>query len=819
MWYDFSMNKALGTLSQNMLYAVVFFTGGAILVVEITATRILSPYFGNTIYTVSAVISVILGALSLGYWRGGIRADKEPRNDKFFLLVSQSGLGLFLMYVLMNILLPVFANFFSIRIGPLFWSLLLFFFPSYIMGMLSPFAITLLSKERGDEGLGTISGRMFFWSTFGSILGSLLTGFLFIPHFGVSAIIATTTALVLLLGCAGRVACDPNSASRVLTETLFVIITIFAIHYVVKEDLRASFVYARDGIYERLVVHDGWYEGVPARFFLQDRSSSGAMYLDGSGSPFGYPSYATLYRAWKPDMKRALVVGAGIFTIPKYFHKERPDAIVDVVDIEPGLRDIAEHFFSLPPATEIVSHVGDGRRFIADTKEPYDVIFSDVYYSLYSIPAHMTTQEFFGGAKNKLTENGIFLANIIGANRDSEHSLLYSEIRTMKSVFPNMYVFAVEDPGNPMIQNFVLVGVNGGEHVSAREIAEKFPDDPILLHLPDHELTPSDEFLARYPILTDDHAPVEYLVTDLVGSISERSIKRPEVMATPGKFRGDVALRVISGITDLGSRAIGTGGHKKLASSIMETLQALNIEAMSDSWVHTRSDGTKVELKNIIGRINPASTKRIILGTHYDSIARAYRDKKDPNGYMPGANNSASGVAVLLEVARQLTERIPDIGVDLFFFDGEEGELALGAGDPNWKPLGSTRFATTLKEVYKEKLPMEAIIVDMVCDKNLTLPMEGLSLAGAETQVKKFWDTGKTIAPDVFLEKKGPTVYDDHLPLTEAGIPAYLLIDFDYEPWFNTTEDTPDKCSAKSLSTVGDTIIEHVLSLNAEGRE
>ncbi len=142
--------------------AIVFVTGAAVLVVEVTATRILSPYYGNTIYTVSSVIGVILGALSLGYWRGGIQADEKGSEQEVYKVIVQSGISLLALFFFVVAILPFGGYFLSLQVGPLLWSLLLFFPPSYLMGKLSPYAITLAQKDSPEVGLGHITGAIFF---------------------------------------------------------------------------------------------------------------------------------------------------------------------------------------------------------------------------------------------------------------------------------------------------------------------------------------------------------------------------------------------------------------------------------------------------------------------------------------------------------------------------------------------------------------------------------------------------------------------------------------------------------------------------------
>ncbi len=143
-------------------------------------------------------------------------------------------------------------------------------------------------------------------------------------------------------------------------------------------------------------------------------------------------------------------------------------------------------------------------------------------------------------------------------------------------------------------------------------------------------------------------------------------------------------------------------------------------------------------MTNIIARLAPSNPRRIIVATHYDSIVRAYRDDKKPDAPMPGANNSASGVAVLLETARVLgTLPPPPVGIDMIFFDGEEGPKSLGAGDPNWLALGSPYFTAHLGDFYSTRKPESAVVFDMVCYRNLQLNPELSSLFYAQERNRR----------------------------------------------------------------------------------
>jgi len=135
----------------------------------------------------------------------------------------------------------------------------------------------------------------------------------------------------------------------------------------------------------------------------------------------------------------------------------------------------------------------------------------------------------------------------------------------------------------------------------------------------------------------------------------------------------------------------------------------------------------------------------------------------------------------------------------------------MGAGDPNFRPVGSAHFAEHLSDFYPNAKPENAIDFDMVCDRDLHLQPEPSSIRSAPEAVKKFWDIGVKTAPKAFNPTPlRYTIEDDHTNLQQAGIPSLVVIDFDYEPFYNTLQDTPDKCSTQSLEAVGRTLLQYV---------
>jgi len=771
----------ISPLKNYALPFSVFITGACVLIIEITATRVLSPFYGNTIFTVSSVISVILAALSAGYYFGGRTADKSPSFFWFFNIILLSGLVLLALHSIGVFVLPVLGSALSLSQGPLVSSLLLFFLPAFLLGMLSPYAVKLQSVNFPEQGIGTVSGKIFFWSTLGSIAGSLSAGFFLIPNFGISQIIIATGAALFFLGFLGLLTSGEKKFS---IRTLLVLIILVSISLYSSYSATGSVLYSKDGIYEKITIYDSQIDGRPARFFKQDISPSGAMFLD-SDDPrelvYDYTKYYSLYKIFNPEIKNALVIGGGAYSIPKALLSESAEINVDVSEIEPSLFDLAKNYFNLKDTPRLKNYAEDGRRLLLKSEKNYDFIFSDVYYSIYSVPPHFTSKEFFESVKNKLNHDGIFIANMIGDLSRQEPSLIMSEIKTFKSVFENSYFFAVKSPKIISPQNIIFVGYNSGKIIDfdGHSLKDKLID--------------TNRFdLSVYPVLTDDYSPVEYLTAQVL----KRSFNKEF-------FDGEEMMAIISQQLRYGPRYPTASGHEKTKNFIIAEMKTLADNVLTQTWAHSESSGRSYELANIIARFYPEKTNRIIIATHYDSQKISFMDFLNKNKPSPGANNSASGTAVLLELARLMSnaEVEPNIGIDIVFFDGEEGEESQGGDFTNWKPLGSTYFTEHLKEIYGNEKPRAGAVLDMVCDKDLKILKEPSSVKNAPEQTQVFWEIASEINDGVFSDEESLEIRDDHTSLNQAGIPSFLVIDFDY-PWWATSNDTIDKCGAESLKAV-----------------
>ncbi|MBM3269215.1 MAG: M28 family peptidase [Candidatus Sericytochromatia bacterium] len=270
----------------------------------------------------------------------------------------------------------------------------------------------------------------------------------------------------------------------------------------------------------------------------------------------------------------------------------------------------------------------------------------------------------------------------------------------------------------------------------------------------------------------------------------------PAPAAARPLFDGQRAWKHLEAQLAFGPRCPGCPGHARTRAWLVKELRALTPRVTVDEFTGSL-DGKPVKLFNIIADIGPAGPRPILLGAHWDTRPWAERDP-DParrNTPIPGANDGASGVAVLLEVARVVRPNVP---VRLVFFDGED----LGQGYDGFFQ-GSRRFADRLGA----NKPRWGLIVDMVGDADLRIEKEEFSRHMAAAVVERVWnEASRSGYARYFKDNPGPRIFDDHWPLLNAGVQVADLIDFDY-PWWHTTYDTAERCSPASLEVVGRVVV------------
>jgi len=279
--------------------------------------------------------------------------------------------------------------------------------------------------------------------------------------------------------------------------------------------------------------------------------------------------------------------------------------------------------------------------------------------------------------------------------------------------------------------------------------------------------------------------------------------KKPQPSLTILPFNGASAYELLVKQCDFGPRVPATPAHDQcrefLAAGLKQYADQVAEQAFEEYLAGLKKN---VKLTNIIASFNLAATQRVLLCAHWDSRPWADQDPDTSRRRQPilGANDGASGVAILLEVAKTLKRTPPPVGVDIIFFDGEDAGLS-GQNDTY---LAGSRYFARNKDVRFN--PIMGILLDMVGGANLQIYKEIHSVNYAGAVVDRVWNLAAQLGVAEFIPSAKHEVIDDHIPLLNAGIPVVDVIDFDYAYW-HTTGDTPDKCSAQSLEKVGRVVL------------
>lgn len=270
---------------------------------------------------------------------------------------------------------------------------------------------------------------------------------------------------------------------------------------------------------------------------------------------------------------------------------------------------------------------------------------------------------------------------------------------------------------------------------------------------------------------------------------------------TPSEFNSDSAMSYIRQQVAFGPRIPGTAGSQKTGDWIVAHLKQTSDVVVEQNWTHTTAKGVKIPLRNIFARYKPDATERILYVTHWDTRPEANEETDPAKQKLPidGANDGASGVALLLAIADALKKTPPNVGVDLLFVDGED----YGTFTPDVDVLlGSSYFAEHLPNPqYK---PMIGVLWDMIGDADLQIYQEINSVNAAPEIVQRVWGKAKELGYESsFIPQAKVPITDDHIPLIKAGLRVVDVIDIDYDS-HHKLSDTIDKVSAKSMRIVGD---------------
>lgn len=515
-----------------MILVAVTFCGAAVMCLEMMAFRVLTPNFGGDIYVSGSIIGVFMAALSLGYYAGGRVADRFPRMALLAALILVAGLFAVAVNALKEPYLGLTQQWIEDRRwGACAYALLLYGPSTILLGMVSPFAVRLSARNMAD--MGKVAGRLYALSTFGSIFGTLFPSFYWIAWWPVSRITATTGwalvglgAMMLLVARLRREApralptLEQREADAPRSLSLRCLLPIgFALALLPSGAWAADRVlYQKDSLYHRIVVtqNEKW------RTLKFDRhGQSGMLKTDPLRSEFRYTDAFHLAFAYNPGIRRVLFIGMGAGTGPKQFRSFYPNVTVESVEIDPEVVNVAKRYFNFTTDAKSKVHVLDGRVFLNRTRETYDAIFVDAYYSE-AIPFHLTTVEFMRLLKRRLAPGGVAWFNLIGGLEDRGSRLVRSGWKTITTVFPTCAVFPVLEAGETpdkyargRIRNVILIATDrpalSRSQVIQRAAKLKNPRIPYLPSIA-AALVPSGLQVADVPLLSDDYAPVNNLV-------------------------------------------------------------------------------------------------------------------------------------------------------------------------------------------------------------------------------------------------------------------------------------------------------------------
>jgi spermidine synthase len=348
-------------------------------------------------------------------------------------------------------------------------------------------------------------GRLYAISSFGSILGTFLAGFLLIALIG-------STNILLFLALILAVTSLLVSLDRWRAKAAAILALLLTLPAVAAYDHSMSEIgfYDLDTPYSRVFVYPSVNaaDGTPTRVLTtHPKAIQSAMAVaDPIELVVDYTRFYSLAWHFKPELQHLLMLGGGGYSFPKYVGANHPQVALEVVELDPGITALARRFFALSDHPRLTIHHEDGRMFLARNNKQYDAMLVDTFSSHYAMPFHLSTLESVSKIYHSLVEDGVVLVNVLATLKGPQSRFLRAETATYRKIFPQVLLFPVADPGNAdRWQNVLLVGLKSSRPAS---LASR---DPRLADLLTHFLnSPIDEDL---PVLTDDFAPVDYYLS------------------------------------------------------------------------------------------------------------------------------------------------------------------------------------------------------------------------------------------------------------------------------------------------------------------
>ena len=483
-------------MKKYKLEIIVFLSGAIGMGLELIAARVLSPYVGSSNVVWTSIIGIILVSMSLGYWIGGKRADKEANGNVLSRLLLGSALFTSIIPLLETIVVREFAGIVSnLIVAAILCAIIVFSIPSFILAMISPFAVKMKSMQETE--IGSLSGRISSLSTIGSITGTFLMGFVLIPNIGVTNINIGITILLVVMSILARDDINKKYILSTISLVVVMIILMFIGKWVFKL-ANPEILVDTDSQYSRIWVKQVNTAKTTYKTLQVDTGLE--SYIDTETGEMGamYLRYYDLFEYLNKDAKSTLMIGGAAYTYPIHYLQKYQDKTIDVVEIDEKMTQIAEEQFGLNAKDKRLKiYTQDGRSYLNYSENKYDTILIDAFKGL-NAPFELTTYEALVHAKNMLNYNGIVLTNIISSLEGEDTDFIEYEYATYKAVFDDVKLFQVQDRDYTESQNLILVGIKGNPQINE----DKYEEYKNYLNM---EIT---NFKTDKNIVTDDFAPI-----------------------------------------------------------------------------------------------------------------------------------------------------------------------------------------------------------------------------------------------------------------------------------------------------------------------
>ena len=488
-------------------YITLFSVNMSEMLLELLASRIISPQFGNSNFVWTSVIGVILLSGIIGNIIGGRISVRDDKEILIAFLLMTGSIYIAILSAFSDVMVSLLKTYGThTDADPVITAFLLFLFPTVVYGTTTPVITKEIFHlwENLNREEGKISSRIFAVISGGSLVGTFVGGFFLIPSFGTHKNLIMLSVVTGILGLIQIFGAGKAKSYKMLSTISFFAVSIIICSVGLDESKNeksndVQLPVSIDTQYSRITIEEGLYDDEKVRFYRSSDAFSSGTFTEKDKRydlVFDYmKKYMEVVDRY-PEGKTAYMIGGAAYGIPKYFISHYPDKSMDVVDIDPMAETIAKKYFYLD---ELIDDYGtdrlgiyaeDGRIFLENTDKKYDYIFNDAFSGHVPV-ATLATKEAALTVKEHLTNEGLYLFNVISAQEGKRGYFLSSEIKTLETVFDHVYCFRAYngedyDPRND--NNFIVVA-------SDRNL--DFVEDLVKIDMSEAE------------VFTDDYCPVE----------------------------------------------------------------------------------------------------------------------------------------------------------------------------------------------------------------------------------------------------------------------------------------------------------------------